>query len=283
MLRRNRLNSHTNTLFHYTKSEDILLSILKEGLRFVYCKERLDERLCFGIPMISFCDIPVAQSVEHTSKYGEFAIGLSKEYLISNYSFAIGPVTYYLKGAPIFKMALDYLRIYGSNVYNRGNVLTVSNSPGDKTILSKEEAPGVLKSFFDTNNYHQLVTTSIGIIKPYCSEYEKGVQINYDECEWRMIVPENARLSATERCKWFWTEQEFDDWREKYGDIFINSWSLPFDISDINFLIVPDNESVKSLIQAIYDMETLCGQPIDDEEKALLCTKILSFDQIRDI
>ena len=56
-----RSNSHTSTLFHYTKTANTLLSILKEGFRFSYCLEEylLLKQEYIGVPMISFCDIPI--------------------------------------------------------------------------------------------------------------------------------------------------------------------------------------------------------------------------------
>lgn len=56
-------NSHSDTLFHYTKQLDSLISILKEGLRVSYSGEQITEDIFIGIPMVSFCDIPVQLSV----------------------------------------------------------------------------------------------------------------------------------------------------------------------------------------------------------------------------
>ena len=74
-----RSNSHTSTLFHYTKTASTLLSILQDGFRFTYCLEDflLLKQENIGIPMISFCDIPINDSVEHSKKYGYYAIGLT--------------------------------------------------------------------------------------------------------------------------------------------------------------------------------------------------------------
>ena len=100
-----RTNSHTSTLFHYTKSVNTLLTILKEGLRFTYCFEEyplVPDRIV-GVPMISFCDIPISDSVEHAQKYGAYAIGLTKESLLENELICnlISPVHYYISPNPI--------------------------------------------------------------------------------------------------------------------------------------------------------------------------------------
>ena len=88
-------NSHTSALFHYTRNQNILFNILKEGLKFSYCKEKFSDNLCLGLPMISFCDIPIGNSAEHSSKYGQYAIALSKKKLLLDYKGALGPVNYF--------------------------------------------------------------------------------------------------------------------------------------------------------------------------------------------
>ena len=45
--------------------------------------------------MISFCDIPIGNSAEHSSKYGQYAIALSKKKLLLDYKGALGPVNYF--------------------------------------------------------------------------------------------------------------------------------------------------------------------------------------------
>ena len=64
-------NTHTPTLFHFTNTGDNIISILKNGLKYSYCKEELNNEYILGIPMISFCDIPISRSYEHESKYGD--------------------------------------------------------------------------------------------------------------------------------------------------------------------------------------------------------------------
>lgn len=100
-----RSNSHTSTLFHYTKSANKLLSILKEGFRLTYCLEEylLLRNGNIGVPMISFCDIPIHDSVEHSEKYGCYAIGLTKDALFECEEILrrLSPVHYYISPEPI--------------------------------------------------------------------------------------------------------------------------------------------------------------------------------------
>lgn len=58
--------------------------ILMGSFSISYCKETfvLDNARPYilGIPMVSFCDIPLSQILDHVKKYGNYGIGLSKEW-----------------------------------------------------------------------------------------------------------------------------------------------------------------------------------------------------------
>jgi len=92
------MTNHTisaNTLFHFTKSIDNLRNILTHTFSPRYCLEHIDniskEAIDLAIPMVCFCDIPLSQIKDHVNTYGEYAIGLSKEWAMSN---GISPVFY---------------------------------------------------------------------------------------------------------------------------------------------------------------------------------------------
>ena len=93
----------TNRLFHYTNIKEKLLKILSEGFRPSYSLEKLgiikkDDLLIaisellakpipeeeitdeFAIPMSCFCDIPLNLVEKHVKVYGNFAIGMTKEW-----------------------------------------------------------------------------------------------------------------------------------------------------------------------------------------------------------
>ncbi len=74
---------YSNSFFHYTTQEG-LLGILQEGFKATYCKEQFKngegEIKYIGIPMISFCDIPLSLLSEVV--YGDrgYAIGMKREW-----------------------------------------------------------------------------------------------------------------------------------------------------------------------------------------------------------
>lgn len=76
-------------LFHFTKSIDSLMNILSEGYYPHYCLEDLAwqgiEKLEFlAFPTVCFCDIPIARISEHVEFYGEYGLGMSKKWALTN-------------------------------------------------------------------------------------------------------------------------------------------------------------------------------------------------------
>ena len=72
-----------NTLIHFTDTKDKLKSILQDNFRVFNCKEvvALDvKQATYYAPMVSFCEIPLSQVKEHLSKYGNYGIGLTREW-----------------------------------------------------------------------------------------------------------------------------------------------------------------------------------------------------------
>ena len=75
----------SDNLFHFTKTLDILKSILKNRIYPRFCLEDIewcglspDKFLAF--PMSCFCDIPLSRLSEHTDFYGNYGIGLTKDW-----------------------------------------------------------------------------------------------------------------------------------------------------------------------------------------------------------
>lgn len=74
------LNFRTSSLFHYTKLNN-LIKILQEGMIPNFCKEEFPtntSNFVVGIPMVSFCDIPLTRTDIFTGRYGNHAIVFQK-------------------------------------------------------------------------------------------------------------------------------------------------------------------------------------------------------------
>ncbi len=268
-------NSHTSTLFHYTRKQNIVINILREGLKFSYCREEFSDDLCLGIPMICFCDIPVGASFEHSSKYGHYAIGLSKDKLLDKYKEALGPVNYVTSLSSV-KAAFQLRNADEvNNNRTKSSITTINNK------LSEEPTNNALIHFLQGIDYHQSFTQAISLMKPYQSIHDGNSQINYDECEWRIVLPEHTKLNDNEHCQWFWSKEEYDSWREKRDNKFINEMPLLFTVDDIEYIIVPTKELIPNFIKRLIDLKEIYGNKIEDKDRYSLVSKVISLEQIK--
>lgn len=224
-------NSHTSSLFHYTKNQNSLFSILKDGLKVSYCREMISDTVMIAIPMVSFCDLPLSRCLEHREKYGRYAVGIKKE------AFNRIPLDYQL--GPV-----NYFRDSQNGLFDDLKTM----------VESKNQVVGWFKRFEMLRN--------------------KKRQINYDECEWRMIY-------FCDRRQWFWDKNEYDTWRGGRNDTFFENAVITFTPNDVNYILVYQDSNVANVIKRIMNLRQFSGNIISDKEKLLLISKIISFDQLR--
>ena len=86
---------YSNSFFHYTNEEKKLVGILRDGFIASYAKEEfkdLSGKLQYlYIPMVSFCDVPLAH-IENATVYGKFAVGMNRAW---GRRRNLSPVAYY--------------------------------------------------------------------------------------------------------------------------------------------------------------------------------------------
>lgn len=283
-------NSHTNTFFHYTTSRSVVLSILKNGFRFSYAKEEFNHGRFVGIPMISFCDIPISLSGEHKRKYGKYAIGIAKSNLMADYP--ITPVTYIINDR-LDNLAFKLHDKYMSNEsFLDSSIEEMSKSGATSVNLEwngqkytgygikfNEVGKNVFKAFIDNLSLNQEANSLLGSMKLYKFIRKGREQINYDECEWRLVYPEHANINDNEKCKWVWNN--YDEWKASRSDKFLsNAPTLNPSVSDINYLIVPSDNDIFPLINKLSKIEKVFGEELSDESRSILYSKVISFKQI---
>lgn len=84
----------SNTIIHFTKKISSLKGILTSDFSIRYCQEIIQSNsstIELLIPMVSFCDIPFSQIIQHVNNYGSYGIGLSKKWAEVN---GLNPVLY---------------------------------------------------------------------------------------------------------------------------------------------------------------------------------------------
>lgn len=241
-----------NTLFHFTKNKDTLISILKSNFRPSYCCEKyyLGKGGTWQVPMVCFCDIPLSQVQEHTSWYGEYAIGMTKEWAIKN---DINPILYInqeIKLIDTIKENLNYLI--------------------EERDINRENKKHI-QSIIDNLLYQY------AFIKPYEGEqYQQKADRRihkrfYDEREWRYIpVCEDKSLFCFATAFFYGQHERLNE--------SIRSYSINFEPKYINYIIVSKETEILEIKRQI---ENIKGNfPHNDVE--LLTTRIISMERIKE-
>jgi hypothetical protein len=245
----------TSSIFHFTRSLDSLIGILSEGLIPNYCSETLYDKdginITLGIPMVSFCDIPLSRTYEHTERYGTYAIGLGTEYAEDN---GINPLLYVSNDQLIRDAFPDIF----SGKYAHGSHRPISHFP----------------------------SSYLGLLKRMYGEF-KDVEIsNYAENEWRYIVSPGRGRG---RIKWFHSKEEYMQWRgdveqpKPLPSPELVSRKLTFTAKYVNHIIVEHESDIPPLVKFLCISPCIGGsyKPLSDRDLTFLLTHITSFERIR--
>ena len=240
----------SNALFHFTKKFETLIEILESGGFWPrYCKEYGWDEKNFAVPIVSLCDIPLTQIKEHTSFYGNYGIGLSKEWRENNNR--ICPVFYLTKKSPAIS-TLNTLRRYSL-----------------KYKQISEKVTEYIHRFFS-------------LIKKYYGqtinkEDKKVNKTFYDEKEWRYIPDIPYKDSIIWRNK-FSTENEYEA-KINESHIKTKNHLALFTPNDIKYLIIEKDEERMELIKNI---DSIYSNKYSQDELWILKSKILTCKQIQE-
>jgi hypothetical protein len=248
----------TSTVFHFTNRFENLVSILEHTFRPHYCLEDLNiimpnyndlAGFVFAIPMVSFCDIPLSQVIPHLRRYGNYGIGLSKEWAIKS---GLSPVLYIIRNSPLALTLNSIIRQLGTQLHD----------------------------IEDNENYDAIVYfhNLLSYLKPYEGVSPQDVTHKnrrfYDEREWRFVpdlTRQGTRLGLTK-----------DDFlnKEKHAtanDYLWNNSKLSFSPKDIRYIIVRREDEILYMINRIRDIKNRFPK----EQVQLLASRIIASGQIR--
>lgn len=264
----NPQNNRSSILLHHTRKFDALLSILTNGLKVCYSKEHFTTDFYAAIPMICFCDMPISRLSEHIESYGSYAIGFNKRRLMEAYTHFLNPVNY-LISARQFKIAEKLRKDALDNKQQIKDLKTVSTLENlDKNVINYNEASYL-----------------IGYMKRY-GDYKIENEY-YRECEWRILLAENAKFETGECYNWIWDEEIFSKWHNEYiksGRILESNLPImTFDIDDIDVIILNGIEDRDEFIKFVEEAQKIGGKDIqnDSKYKYRLMSKVRFFDEIK--
>ncbi|MEQ8549280.1 MAG: abortive infection system antitoxin AbiGi family protein [Cyclobacteriaceae bacterium] len=219
---RNVWKKQVNHIFHYTPKWDYLKGIINEGFYPSYSEEVFSENEKIYIAMVSFCNIAIAQTNDYL-RYGKFGIGLSIEWALIN---NINPV-HYFHDQSIFK-----------KLYNQVSGLILNNLEELKAVEGIDEIYSLNRMMFK-------------LIKNMSVDFD-GLLINaYQEREWRYL----PHIDALEKDK---NPDILIEYEHQHDALILNRKNdqklfepLKFDLSDIKYLLVPDDQYRNQLVDCL--------------------------------
>lgn len=252
----------SNTLFHFTNKIEDLINILTNDFRPHFCLEdrnfipnRIDyqEVLEYAIPMVCFCDIPLSLAKNHMENYGNYGIGLSKEWGMRN---NISPILYAYKNSAvtsgIFQMSL--------------------RTKKHETEKGEQSDEDLIKGVFDD------IFWMTCFIKKYKGKlWRNGKYTNeirfYDEREWRFVpeLSDNLFKYGLEKSQFF--DVSF---RNKANSELLEREILHFEPSDIKYIIVASDYEIIPIINEIERIKDKYSQ----NDIKLLSSRVISAEQI---
>jgi hypothetical protein len=200
--------SNESAIIHFTKSLDIVKSILQEGFRVKYCTEVFIDKHVGSIgvggwasPVVSFCDLTVDDRDRHNIDYGNYGIGLRKQWAIDK---RLNPVLYCSEFSPV----AETLNLEVEELTRVGG-----------TTSRIEFMQGVLAY---VKNYRGKVSTD--------PDY-----IFYHEREWR-YVPSREDLKSV-GAEMFLDKAAYENDRPAYNNK-VSSLFLKFNLCHLEYLVV---------------------------------------------
>lgn len=280
----------TSSIFRFSKDFEILKKMLCNGIYPNYCEEDLSfdgTEFIIGIPMASFCDIPMTLLDEHKSRYGNYGIALSKKWGIDK---GITPVMYIANDDILHSVYYHYKQVY--KFLKWYNTQEVQNKLINDTVI-KGFPLDVYSKFLTAKMEHVINTHIIGYLKKYKGVYHNHSINNYVENEWRYIVPD------VENTKWFWNKKSYMQWRFPHGipakgkktpskpapSEALQEYVLNFTAEDIKYILVRNENFKKKIMELIKSLNTIGGNSYEydeiQEKREILLSRIITLEQVQ--
>ena len=218
----------SNTLIHQTTKQGLISILTQSAFKLSYCKEEIHTvsgSVIAGVPMVSFCDLPLTELKNYIFSYGNYGIGMKKQWAKTK---KLNPVLYFDQNSRI------------------------ANSLYDQYVFWEKETSNHPAKMKDIEAFFFFVEAL-----SYCKNYEgdlmrkdKQTKNNYrfsDEREWRYVplvkeIGYNMVLLDNELF-------------QSIGKVTLNTWyedmRLTFILEDINYLIVENEADISEFLDII--------------------------------
>lgn len=212
------MNISSSCLFRFTTKIDYLEDTLLNGFGYRPCVEEMaiksyknDPYRELGVVVdqlhslaICFCDLPLSQSHDHRSQYGQYGIGMTKDWAIEK---GVSPVRYYHANSPFqadenARLMLDVLQ--HSRGYENSFIRVLQSSmPGMPTNQELSDLPDSVKNLLRAMdecviNWLDQFYGAFHFTRIHEGNWKDRVTGEtrrrrfYDEREWRIVAMKDA-------------------------------------------------------------------------------------------
>ena len=245
----------SNTIIHFTNKISSLKGILSSDFSIRYCQEEIHSRtdkIELLIPMVSFCDIPFSQIIQHLNSYGCYGIGLSKKWAESK---GLNPVLYLEKSSNLSNNIIE-------------NLLQTLKSGSPKLII--EFTLEIKKS----RDFIRYLKNYQGDLKRVRKTTTKDYRFS-DEREWRYVLDPSSDYLFYANVKKI-PKDKIPLLKEKFNKE-IQSEILSFTPNDINYIIIKNESERDGIITTIEKAK----RRFSHKEIKRLTSRIISTEQLR--
>ncbi len=238
------MTTRSDCFFHFTKSLGALQGILTGGFHPRYS---LEDTSWVGFdyaayPMVCFCDIPISRISDHSAFYGEYGIGMTRDWGLKN---SLQPLLYALRDGTLTRLARK-IRELG------------------KTDKADEERVAALRRQV-RHEYFELIP----MIKPVTGKMLIGgsiVEKDFSqESEWR-FVPDHEMILYS---------NDFEELRDR-ENAKVAKFALQFSPSDVKYIFVKSDHEIPELFDFIQNK--LGRFPMNDLK--VLISRIVSLETL---
>lgn len=259
----------SETLFHYVSDKKHLIDILENNFRPRYVIEKLHfesgDLHEIGIPMLCFCDIALSNIEEHVEWYGEYGIGMNKEWGIRK---GLTPVHYYNERS-------HTIGELSKSISELRSIVEQDEVANDKATTIRNGYIGLYYNLW----FMKLYEGEQFSIKSNKTETKKF----YDEREWRYIPSigdlKNLNSSLPMSIQGGRIEEFKQDssYRNQLNRNLGDDTRLSFNPEDIAYIIIATENDRREFIDAIKFAKNRYEEDIVE----VLFSKIISLEQIR--
>ncbi|WP_138269566.1 abortive infection system antitoxin AbiGi family protein [Anaerofustis stercorihominis] len=252
-------NQSANTLFNFMDDFIYLEEMIEEKCIYPrYSKEdfsflNIPNIETFYIAMKCFCDIHLHMVSKHKEEFGDYAIGLTKEWGVRN---GLQPIIYCNKNSSYVKsIKISY------DSFNRFKDEFREDRNNSKII----------------NDMAESFNQSLKLLKPMFGKSNKTKKEKFftDEQEWRYIpnIQNDLHLKEVFSYNFFQEKDKFERYNKKLKE---KKYAIKFEYNDVRYIIVESETHKNTLINSIVNIKD-----ISDKEKYNLLTKILVWDECK--